>query len=275
MIVILGCGYTGRRVAKLLAERGHEVLATSRHPNEIQLAGVHAVRLDASEPGTLRELGGKIAAGARVLHSVPAIREGDQWADPTPRLIEALGNRAVRLVYLSTTGVYGAQRDVDENSPAAPRTPRERVRLEAENHVLRGPWSPMVLRPAAIYGPGRGIHVSMRRGEFRLLGDGSNYVSRIHVDDLAALAAAALLSSVTGAWPVADDEPARSREIAEFCGQLLGLPIPAPATEEELSETRRANRRVDGRAVREVLGIQLKYPSYRTGIPAALAGEAG
>ena len=261
MIVILGCGYTGERVAARLAENGHEVLATSRHPARILLPGVRVIRMDAGEPDTLKALGLKVAPGARVLHSIPALREGEGWTDPTPLLLEALGNRPARMVYLSTTGVYGARREVDERTPAAPRTARERVRVEAENHVLRGAWNSMVLRPAAIYGPGRGIHVSMRRGEFKMLGEGLNFVSRIHVDDLAALATAALLSDDTGAWPVADDEPARSREIAEFCAELLGLPMPRAAAPKELSETRRANRRVDGRAVRGVLGVQLKYPS--------------
>ena len=68
----------------------------------------------------------------------------------------------------------------------------------------------MILRPAAIYGPGRGVHVSMEEGRFRFVGGGDNFVSRIHVDDLAAHVEAALLSDITGAWPVADEHPCTS-----------------------------------------------------------------
>lgn len=275
MFLILGCGYTGRRVARTLAAEGHRVLATTRDPQGLALPGVELVRLSLDAPEDLEPLARRIEPGARVLHSVPLVKAAETWLDPTPKLLKILGDKPARVVYLSTTGVYGGQREIDETNSPAPRTPRERSRVEAENHVLGGPWSAMVLRPAAIYGPGRGIHVSMRRGEFKLLGEGNNFVSRIHVDDLAALAVAALKSEAGGAWPVADQEPARSVDIARFCSELLGLPMPPSAEPQELSETRRANRRVDGRAVCRLLGIQLRYPSYRSGIPAAVREEQG
>lgn len=174
------------------------------------------------------------------------------------------------MLYLSTTGIYGAQRDVDENTSPAPLTEREKLRIEAEAAVRCGPWTSLVLRPAAIYGPSRGVHVAMREGRFQLVGDGGNFVSRIHVDDLAAHVEAALLSDLTGAWPVADELPSTSREIAEFCSRLLDLPMPESLPREAAHETRRADRRVDGRAIRARLGIGLRYPTYREGIPASL-----
>ena len=94
-----------------------------------------------------------------------------------------------------------------------------------------------------IYGPGRGVHESMRAGRFRLAGDGGNTVSRVQVEDLAALVEAALLSELTGAYPVADTEPCTSREMAQFCAQLLGLPMPPSAPDKDVHHTRRVNRR--------------------------------
>lgn len=220
--------------------------------------------LDLEQPGALRRLGALVEPGMRVLHSIPTLAGGvDREA------VECLRG-AARVVYLSTTGVYGDAMEVDETTPVQPRTGRQRARVRTEEAVLGGPWSGMVLRPAAIYGPGRGIHVAMARGEFFLAGDGGNYVSRIHVDDLAAAAEAALLADIEGAWPVADGHPCTSREIAEFCARLLGLPVPESRGVDELSETRRANRRVNGAAVLRRLGITLRYPSYREGIPASL-----
>ena len=177
---------------------------------------------------------------------------------------------AERVVYLSTTGVYGDAHVVDETTLAAPTTDRTRARFDAERVVQSGPWTSCVLRPAAIYGPGRGAHESIRAGKWRIAGDGSAYTSRIHADDLAAIAAAALLSDVAGAWPVADDEPSTNLEITQFCCELLGVPLPPAADAVTLDETRRADRRVDGRAIRRALGVALKYPSFRTGVPAAL-----
>ena len=227
------------------------------------------------EPGALRGVVSRAGRGCRVLLSVPTIQSPGGLLDPTPEIVDALGDRPRRVVYLSTTGVYGNAKLVDETTLIAPVTHRQRLRVAAEEAVTGGPWASMILRPAAIYGPGRGVHAAMRQGRFRLAGDGSNFVSRTQVDDLAALAVAALQSSATGAYPVADDEPCTSREIVEFCAQLLGLPLPASVTENEVSETRRSDRQVNGSAIRRILGVGLKYPSYRTGIPAALAAEAG
>jgi nucleoside-diphosphate-sugar epimerase len=106
---------------------------------------------------------------------------------------------------------------------------------------------------------------SIKTGACRL---GDNFVSRIHVDDLAAHAEAALLSDVTGAYPVADEEPCTATEIAEFCSRLLGIPMPQNSARPRFGQP--SNRRVDGSAIRRLLGVRLIYPTYRTGIPASL-----
>lgn len=231
------------------------------------------LQMEASDPASMKSITPELRPGTRVLHSVPLLEIGGELKDPTPELLETLGQFASRIVYLSTTGVYGSAPFVDEHTPVAPRSPRESLRVEAERAVLGGPWSSMVLRPAAIYGPGRGVHVAMRQCRFRLSGDGSNYVSRIHVDDLAAHAEAALLTDVTGAFPVADEDSCQSREIAAFCAGLLGLPMASKGQDFELHDSRRSDRRVDGSAVRRLLQLELKYPSYRQGIPAAIREE--
>jgi nucleoside-diphosphate-sugar epimerase len=275
-VVIVGCGYTGSRVAARLLEEEVEVHATSRDPSrlrELAMLGAHVSRLDVTDAGAMREWVSEVPRGAAVLLSVPTLRLDDRVFDPTPRLVEALDDRPSRVVYLSTTGVYGSAREVDESTPVDPRTERQRLRVAAEQAVAAGPWSSLILRPAAIYGPWRGIHQSMREGRYKLLGHGSHYVSRIHVDDLAWHSAAALSSEVEGAYPVADNEPCRSREIAKFCAHLMHLPMPESVSAEEVDETRRSNRRVDGRAIREELEIDLLYPSYHLGIRAAILAE--
>jgi nucleoside-diphosphate-sugar epimerase len=213
---------------------------------------------------SLDQLADVVTTETVVLHSIPE-----------SGVLEALrSNVPARVVYLSTTGVYGAASVVDERTLIAPRTERELLRAAEEREVLAGPWSALVLRPSAIYGPGRGIHASMRAGRYRLMGSGENFVSRIHVDDLAAHAEAAMLSDITGAYPVADEEPCSSREIAEYCAGLLGLGMPDSAPAESMGETRRADRRVDGSMIRRLLGLTLRYRGYREGIAACLEEEA-
>jgi nucleoside-diphosphate-sugar epimerase len=263
--VILGCGYTGRRVAARLVNRGLQVIATTRHPDQLVLPGVETVRFDALE--SMAPLS-RIEPGAKVLYSIPTLDP-----DRTNEIVSTLGGRPSRVVYLSTTGVYGAAGEVDELTPAGPDNEEGHARMRAEHAILSGPWPSIVLRLAAIYGPARGVHVRIRQGTFRLSGDGSNYVSRIYVDDLATHVEAALFSDAGGAWPVADECPATSREIAQFCTELLKVPMPANAPESSLHHTQRSNRRVDGSAVRTLLGVSLKYPTYREGIRGALREE--
>ena len=224
--------------------------ATTRDPGAkrwLTAAGIRMTTIDALEP---------IAPGTRVLYSIPSL---------IPGVLESLAGLACRVVYISTTGVYGKAREVDEKTLATGH-----MRVEAEHAIAAGPWSALTLRPAAIYRSGRGVQVSMRCGDYRLVGDGSNFVSRIHVDDLAAHCEAALLSELTGAYPVADDEPCSSGDIAAFCSKLLGVPMPPSVPPGDVHHTRRVDRRVDGGAIRKLLGIKLQYPSYKVGIPASL-----
>jgi nucleoside-diphosphate-sugar epimerase len=267
-VVIAGCGFTGSRVASRLLSAGDRVWITTRHPATgatLEQQGARVIEWDATCPQPL-----PIPDGAAILHSIPSLVISNKFVDPTPALLAALQGTPSRMVYLSTTGVYGSARKVDHHTQPDPRTPRERVRLDAERTASEVPWSTLILRPAAIYGPGRGIHVSMSRGEYQLVGDGQNYVSRIHVDDLAAHAEAGLRSNITGAYPVADAHPCSAREIAEFCSRLLNIPMPTSVAVEEVHDTRRADRSVDGSEIRRLLGLSLLYPSYQTGIPAAL-----
>ncbi len=267
MFLILGAGYTGSRVARLLRNAGHNVGFTRTSAQE------GGILFDA-QVGDFSQVLNLIQRDTIILHSIPTLHTSTGLTEITPQLTGALlSNPPKRVVYLSTTGVYGETAEVDEYTPPSPHTEREDLRVLAEAAVQQGSWSSLVLRPAAIYGPNRGIHAAMRAGTFRLPDNSTNYVSRIHVDDLAAQAYAALLSDLEGAYPVADEEPCTSLEAARFCSQLLKLPLPPSAPAASLGETRRADRRVNGSAVRQLLHVPLRYPSYKVGFPACLAAE--
>jgi nucleoside-diphosphate-sugar epimerase len=257
--LILGAGYTGSRAANLLSTRGHSVVA------------LRSADFDVLRPESHSQLRELLTPGVRILHSIPVLRTETGYRATMPVLAPVFASLPSRVVYISTTGVYGGAQLVNETTPIAPRHERERFRVEEEQAILSGPWSSLVLRAAAIYGPGRGVHESMREGRYKLLGDGSNFISRIHVDDLAAICAAALESDASGTFPVADDHPCPAREITEYCSQLLCVPMPQMHAALPDDDTRRSNRRVDGSAIRRLLGVELRYPSYREGIPASLS----
>jgi nucleoside-diphosphate-sugar epimerase len=265
MVVILGLGFTGERLARRLLRRGVPVSAGVRGIRrfaELAQAGLQLSELTLDHPEVM--LLPRNAVAAVLIPPLPepentALRENIRRLEPS------------RVVYVSSTGVYGDQVDVNAGTPAEPSDDRGRLRVEEERWIASGPWTSLILRSAAIYGPGRGVHASLREGKLPR-GAGSGIVSRIHVDDLAAIVEAGIFSDIQGAWPVADDAPCSTEEIARWCRQALQL---KPIAGRKLTLGRwNAGRKVDGRKIREMLKVDLQYPSWQSGIQASLRGEA-
>jgi len=246
-VIILGLGYTTKRLARQLQESGRTAHAATGHPPNPE----------------------GLPHGAVLVHSIPPVDEPDRFAiRHCIRTIEP-----ARIVYISSTGVYGPQTNVDESTVAMPDDEKGRARLAEEEWLTATGAPTLILRSAAIYGPGRGIHMRLRTGVLTGIPRGAGgIVSRIHVDDLAALLAAGIDSDLTGAWPVADDRPAASSEVIRWYAAKLGINL--PEIPGELSVPQRG-RFVDGRKIRELLGVKLKYPSWETGISASEEEEEG
>jgi nucleoside-diphosphate-sugar epimerase len=239
-VVILGLGFTTQRLAQRLRARGISVYAAKTAED--------------------------IPPGAILVHSIPPLAEPDNSA--IHALITNIQPR--RILYISSTGVYGSQTNVDESTPASPSDEKGRARLKEEEWLADPAFpgrSSLILRSAAIYGPGRGVHVRLREG--KLPRGAGGVVSRIHVDDLVSILEAGIDSALEGAWPVADDCPAASEEVVAWCANRMGIALPADSAPRFPA----SGRRVDGRKIRELLGVPLEYPSYRTGIPASLQEE--
>jgi len=292
--VILGCGFTGKVLARALREAGVPVCGTTRGPESAEALvalGIEPRVLDTRRPETLAG----IAAGMDVVFDlIPpqplhAVGEPERFADPTADLIRACEGEGVRkFVYLGSTAIYGTVDAgwVDEDTPVHPASPRARARLEAERSLLhahreRG-FPAVIVRAPGIYGPGRTLAHRIRRGTYRVPGDGRNYVNRIHVEDLARVLLAAAARGREGAVYVAgDDCPERARVVADFCAALVGMPPPPSIDPAEAARTMgesdfamtRGSKRIRNTRIKEELGALLRYPSYREGIPAALAQE--
>jgi len=188
------------------------------------------------------------------------------------RIADALTERpAARLVYLSSTGVYGKARGaVDEDTPVDVATPGSLARVEAESRYL--PHGAMVLRIAGIYGPGRSMHTRLLAGTLRLPDQGGR-ISRIHVDDLTQAIRVALAKGEPGAlYCVADDRAAPQLESVSFLARCLDVPLPPTVPLESLPETLRGDRAVSNSRLK-ALGWTPRYPDFTTGFPAVLAAE--
>ena len=281
--LIIGCGYTGTQLVRtLMAQGGAGEVTVTRRDGEVARAlgaalGVRGERLDLADlalADRLTDMGAALAVppGAIVVSTAPP--GGDPAGEI--RALLALARDAARLVYVSSTGVYGPGGGawVDETWPVAPITESGRARATAEAALAGAavPW--VALRAAGIYGPGRGLVDRIRAGAYRVIGDGTSHVSRIHVVDLVAAIVAAAGSPVTGAINVADDDPAPIGEVADAVAARLGLPppprVPAAAVPAEVAGMLTADRRIANRRLRDELGVALRYPSWRDGLEAEL-----
>jgi len=266
-LLLLGCGFFGRRLLELAREQGLSCTATTRRDEHAPALEARGARVLVQEPLSFSALAAEVDAHTGLVVSFPPDGVSDERLAP-------LAARAHSALYISSTGVYGnLSGRIDDHTMPRPDSPRAAARLAAEQHWRAA--SATILRAAAIYGPGSGMHTRMRAGSARIVGDGSGYVCRIHVDDLARLALACLAQRLRSeTFVVADDEPARQGEVVTYLANLMALPVPAAVPLESAPETLRHDRQVDASGIQRRLSISLRYPSYREGFAACLAAEA-
>ena len=264
--LILGGGFTGMAVARRALANGARVVATTRSAErgeDLRALGVVPCIAPRVDDGSLAA---RVGPETRVLVAFPPDGETDRAVAP------ALA-RAGAIAYVSSTGIYGDVRGrVDESTPTLGTGPRAIARREAEA-VWRDAGA-VIVRAPGIYGPGRGLHLRLARGAARIPGDGTNHVSRIHVDDLAAALHALLARGARDALYVAgDDEPATHLDVLGWLCAAMGVPLPPHAPIESVDETLRNDRRVDARRLRDALGIPLAFPTYREGFAQCIAAD--
>jgi hypothetical protein len=138
--------------------------------------------------------------------------------------------------------------------------------------------STVVLRLAAIYGPGRGVRERLKAGTYKLIDDGAHYFSRVHVDDIVGILRAAAERAPGGSlYCVSDDRPTTQREYADWLVARLGVAAPPSVPSLAPGAPRRGirNRKVDNARLKRELDYRFRYPSYVEGEAAIEAEEGG
>jgi nucleoside-diphosphate-sugar epimerase len=185
--------------------------------------------------------------------------------------------------YLSTTGVYGNREGgwVSETDIPAPTSARARRRVAAEQEWLASGLTAHIFRLAGIYGPGpdRNALEDVRSGRARRVVKVNQVFSRIHVQDISRVLRASIDRPNPGTiYNVADDEPAPPQDVITYAAELLGAEPPPeiPFEKAALSEAAKSfyadNRRVTNIRIKNDLGVELAYPSYREGLK-SIVGE--
>lgn len=291
-LLILGMGYSS---AEFVAREGHRfghIAVTTRNPGkaaQLRARGLEAHvfegrppadRTHGSEAVISRELKKAIASTTHLLVSTPPDAAGDHTLEMLGAEIAASPNLQW-IAYLSTVGVYGDHDGawVDETTPCKPESIRSRARIVAEEG-----WRKLaseagktlhILRLSGIYGPGRNALINLREGRAHRYIKPGQVFNRIHVADIANTLAALLEYGGEGRpkdsniWNVTDNEPAPPQDVVVYAANLMGVEPPPEIAfaDANLSPMGRSfygeNKRVSNRKLREELGVEMLYPTYR------------
>lgn len=283
--LVAGCGYVGTRLARALLPRAPVLGLTRTEASafELEAMGIDAVSWDLDTADAPVPRG--FDAFSAIYYLVPPPSSG--LKDPRlKRFLARLPEPPARIVYLSTTGVYGdtSGASVDEDAAVNPTAERSIRRVDAEQTLRewceRTGVSWTILRVPGIYGPGRLPLERLKRQEPMIRHAEAGYSSRIHVDDLVAafVLAGSMARAADRIYNVTDGNPTSMTEYFERVAAVTGLPQPplvtraeaerviSPAMMSYLAES----RRVDSSRIHDELGFVPRFRDLRLGILSSL-----
>jgi nucleoside-diphosphate-sugar epimerase len=284
-IAVLGAtGVYARHLIPRLVARGYRVRALVRRPDAAEIAAACGAELhvaDVFDAASLRAGLEGCDVGINLATSLPGPSgRGDYAANDrvrregTPIWLGACRDVGVprilqQSIAMVNAGGGDAWADEDTVFPAGQEGAAALAIAAAvamEDAVRQSGLDWIILRGALFYGPGTGFDddwfARARAGKLRLPGDGRDFVSLVHIADMAAATAEAIAR-----WPsrraliVADDEPARWCDVFGYVAAIAGGPPPEPGGRLGLPSFRVRNRRA-----REALSWTPEYANHRVGL---------
>ncbi len=250
VLVTGGTGFTGKALVRRLLDEGHEVVALDYQEGlkteELRQWGAKVVIGTVTDPEIVK----RVMDGIDIVHHLAAaFREMDvpnSYYDEVnvdgTRIVleEAFRQRVKKFIYCSTCGVHG---NIDnppggEDSPIQPADYYQRTKYEAEPIVqeyFKKGLKTVILRPAAIYGPGDPerfymIFKRVAKGLFPMFGSGKTYYHPLYIDNLVD---AFMLAMEEGkgdgqAYLIADEEYFEIEELVKRTARALGVSVRIP-----------------------------------------------
>ena len=272
-LLIVGCGDVGMRLIPLLRSRFRVFALTSQSErlSELRSAGVIPILGNLDNPQSLYRLKGLADI---VVHLAPPPMQGS--LDQRTRNLVAILPRHGRLVYVSTTGVYGDCKGAffDETRPVAPVNARAERRVDAERVLRR--WARhhegklSILRVPGIYAADRLPLERLRQGTPALLDADDVYTNHIHADDLAQIIALALFrAQPLRVYHTVDDSALKMGDYFDQVATAFKLPRPPRVPRAELSKQvspmllsfMSESRRLSNQRMKTELGVRLRWPA--------------
>jgi nucleoside-diphosphate-sugar epimerase len=269
-IVIIGCGYVGKAIAKRWTKQGHQVTATTTSPEKVPELETIAERVIIANGDNIEVLGQVIEGQEVVLLSIAARSRTpagykQTYLETAQNLVTALKqNQSVKqLIYTASYAVLGDKQGIwiDETAAVAPANENGEILLETERVLLgaaRKQLKICLLRIAGIYGPGRELIKIFRSwsGTTRP-GTGKDYTNWVHLEDIVGSLELIQSQELEGIYHLANDTPLTTQEFYDRLFQAHGLPS---VTWDNNTEWKRAyNLRLSNQKLKAA-GLKLVYP---------------
>jgi len=289
-MLIVGCGYIGERVAARLLAKNEAVtgvVRSSERAEKLRSVGVSVIQCDLD----LTQLPSASTQGESIFYFAPPPAKG-VCDTRMQAFIDGLASsgQPARIIYISTTGVYGDCHGdwVDETWPARPQVDRARRRWDAEQLLQKWAKSTgaevVILRVAGIYGPGK-LPLARLKKDLPMVAEAeAPWTNRIHADDLVTTCLAAMQRGKNGeVYNVCDGVPGNMTDYFNRVADMANLPRP-PVISAELAATELSpgllsylaeSRRLSNKKLLEHLAVTLRYRSLREGLPACFGSLPG
>ncbi len=281
-LLIVGCGDIGMRLLPLLARR-FRIFAVTRSSSQqakVRAAGAIPLQVNLDHAASLACLAG---LADRVIHLAPPPGAGP--LDQRTRNLLAILPERCRLIYISTTGVYGdcGGAWLDETRTVAPQSERAIRRVDAEQALrawaVRSHSRLVILRVPGIYSAQRLPLTRLQNGTPALLAAEDVWTNHIHADDLAQIILQALWHGCSGrVYHASDDTRLLMGDYFDVVADAFALPRPPRLPREQLQQQvsplllsfMTESRRLHNARIKYELGVRLRYPTVQDGVQAGL-----
>ncbi|WP_426196010.1 SDR family oxidoreductase [Massilia sp. DWR3-1-1] len=282
-LLIIGCGDVGMRLLPLVRAR-FRVFAVTSSPERcaaLRAAGAVPIVANLDQRASLRRLKG---LARHIVHLAPPPGQG--VLDQRSRKLAAILPDGARLVYVSTSGVYGDCQGelIDETRPLAPRNARAIRRVDAERVLrqwARGSGSSLaIVRAPGIYARERLPLERLRLGTPALAAADDVFTNHIHADDLARIVALALVRGLPGRiYNAVDDTQLQMAAYFDAVADAFGMARPprlaraalAQQVSPQLLSFMSESRRIGNDRIKRELGVRLRYPQIGPALAAMAA----
>ncbi len=279
--VIIGCGYLGKYLAIKLQEQHLNptcVVQSQSSQQKLVKLNLHAVVCDLDSP--LNNCSEFDLSGKQIYYLAPPsnIDNDDHRIDNFLDLCKT--NQPSKIVYISTSGVYGDCQGnwVTEDKPVAPISSRAKRRVYAEQSLTeycsQHNCDFIILRVGGIYGPGR-LPIERLKNITVICPEEAPHSNRIHVADLASVCFSSMSNNIHNEVINVSDGHSTSMsdyyyKIADYAGLSRPPCVPMSEAQDKLSAGMltfiNESRRLSTKKMHDLLDLKIEFPNLDMGL---------